>query len=104
MAATRLHGDPLAPPIVRPGELAQRATAQELADPQAYAMHEQRQTRQLYAAYVRAVDQELPRLREDIARARLMGIDAGEVEKAEAKARGLEQMREQLLSTTKEKR
>jgi hypothetical protein len=98
MADTRLHGDPLSPPIGYETEAPQHATAQELADPAAYAAFEARQTAQIYAAYVRAVDQELPRLRADIARARSIGIDAREIEKAETKARGLEQMRKQLLT------
>lgn len=107
MADTRLHGDPLAPPIARETAAPTRATAQELADPAAYGAFEARQTERIYAAYVRAVDQELPRLREDIARARSLGIDAKEIDKAEAKARGLEEMRKQLLTrehpTLKEK-
>jgi arylsulfatase A-like enzyme len=98
MADMRLHGDPESPPIALATETGERPTEQELADPSAYAAFESRQTAQLYAAYVRAVDQELPRLRQDIERARSMGIDAGEIAKAEAKARGLEEMRRQLVA------
>lgn len=97
MAETRLHGDPEAPPIARDATPRERPTAAELADPKAYQAYEARQTMRTYAAYVDAVGKELPRLREDIERGRAMGIPAEEIAKAEAKARGMEEMRAQLL-------
>lgn len=99
LAQTRLHGDPEAPPIAQDAStpMPPRPTAQELADPRAYQDYEARQNAQVLAAYVKAVDQELPRLREDIERGRAMGISADQIAKAEAKARGLEAMRAQLL-------
>ncbi|CUI05851.1 hypothetical protein [Massilia antarctica] len=97
MAQTRAYGDPEAPPIAVDVPARARPTAEELADPKAYQAFEARQNAQVMAAYVKAVDEELPRLREDIARGRSMGIAADKIAKAEEKARGLESMRAQLL-------
>ena len=97
LAETRLHGDPEAPPIARNEAPRERPTDAELADPKAYQAYETRQTMRTYASYIGAVDKELPRLREDIERGRAMGIPAEEIAKAEEKARGMEQMRAQLL-------
>ncbi|MDM5177713.1 hypothetical protein PO883_10970 [Massilia sp. DJPM01] len=97
LAQTRLHGDPQAPPIALDVPARARPTAEELADPKAYQAFEARQNAQVMAAYVKAVDEELPRLRDDIARGRAMGIAADKIAKAEDKARGLESMRAQLL-------
>ncbi|QNB00637.1 hypothetical protein [Massilia sp. Se16.2.3] len=97
LAETRLHGDPEAPPIARDETPRERPSEAELADPKAYAAYESRQQARLYAAYVDAVNKELPRLREDIERGRAMGIAADKIARAEEKARGLEAMRAQLL-------
>lgn len=97
MANTRLHGDPEAPPIVRSSETPIAPSAQELADPKAYLKYEARKKTRVYAAYIRAVDQELPILRDDIARGRAIGIAPEKIAKAEEKARRLEAMRAQLL-------
>lgn len=97
MARTRLHGDPDAPPIAR-GPDPQRASPSHevLSNVQAYQNWEQHQKQRVYAAYIKAVDQELPRLQDDIARARAMGFDKQEIARAEAKANGLANMRAQL--------
>ncbi|MDQ1922733.1 hypothetical protein [Massilia pseudoviolaceinigra] len=97
LAQTRVYGDPEAPPIALDVPARVRPTAEELADPKAYQAFEARQNAQVMAAYVKAVDEELPRLRDDIARGRSMGIAADKIAKAEDKARGLENMRAQLL-------
>ncbi|HEX8615920.1 MAG TPA: hypothetical protein VF800_31955 [Telluria sp.] len=97
LAQTRLHGDPEAPPIAQDIPAPARPTAAELADPQAYQAFEARQNTRVLAAYIKAVDDELPRLREDIARGRAMGIGADKIARAEEKARGLESMRAQLV-------
>ncbi|NHZ90683.1 hypothetical protein F2P45_16885 [Massilia sp. CCM 8733] len=97
LAQTHLHGDPDAPPIARDIPAPARPTAQELADPKAYQAFEARQNAQVLAAYVKAVDEELPRLREDIARGRAMGIAADQLARAEEKVRALENMRAQLV-------
>jgi hypothetical protein len=97
LAQTRLHGDPDAPPIARELAAPARPTAAQLADPAAYQAVEEGRKVQVLAAWVKAVDTELPRLREDIARGRAMGIAAERIAKAEEKARGLESMRAQLL-------
>ena len=97
MANTRLHGDPEAPPIVRSSETPTAPSAQELADPKAYLKYEAREKSRVYASYIRAVNQELPILRDDIARGRAIGIAPEKIAKAEEKARRLEAMRAQLL-------
>ena len=97
MAATRQHGDSQAPPIGSADAVRDLPTAAELADPKAYQAYEARQTKRVYASYVKAVDTELPILRGDIARGRALGIAPEEIAKAEDKARRLEQMRAQLL-------
>lgn len=97
MANTRLHGDPEAPPIVRSSEAAVTPTESELADPKAYQAYEARQNVRVYASYIRAVDKELPILRDDIARGRAIGIAPEKIAKAEEKVRRLEAMRAQLL-------
>ena len=97
MAATRLHGDPQAPPIAHEPVVRTAPSAQELADPTAYEQYETRETQRTYAAYIRAVDEELPRLRADIARGREMGLEASKIAMAEDKARRLGLMREQLV-------
>jgi hypothetical protein len=96
MAATRLHGDPEAPPIARDPMERELPSPVELADPNAYQAYEARQTQRVYAAYVRAVDDELPRLMSDIVRGRAMGIAPEEIAKAEEKARQLKKMRASL--------
>jgi hypothetical protein len=96
MAQTRLHGDPEAPPIANAPIEREVPNAQELADPKAYEAYETRQTQRTYAAYIRAVDEELPRLRADIERGRAMGIGADKIAMAEDKARRLGLMRAQL--------
>lgn len=97
MAATRQHGDPQAPPIVHEPVAREAPGARELADPRAYEAYEARETQRSYAAYIRAVDEELPRLRADIARGRAMGLEAHKIAMAEDKARRLGLMREQLV-------
>ncbi|SHH22794.1 hypothetical protein [Massilia sp. CF038] len=96
MAQSRLHGDPEAPPIANQPITRDPPSAQELADPKAYEAYEARQTQRTYAAYIRAVDEELPRLRADIERGRAMGIAPNKIAMAEDKARRLGLMRAQL--------
>jgi hypothetical protein len=96
LAATRQHGDPEAPPIARAPIVREPPNAHELADPKAYEAYEARETQRTYAAYIRAVDEELPRLRADIERGRAMGIAPEKIAMAEDKARRLGLMRAQL--------
>ncbi len=97
MASTRLHGDPEAPPIARSEEAPVLPTPAELADPKAYQAFEARQNVRLYAAYVRAVDQQVPILRDDIARGIAVGIAPDKIAKAQDKVRRLQEMRAQLV-------
>ena len=97
MANTRLHGDPEAPPIARSEEAPVLPTAAELADPKAYLAFEARQNLRLYSAYVRAVDQQVPILSDDIARGVAIGIAPEKIAKAQEKVRRLQAMRAQLI-------
>lgn len=89
------HGDPAAPPVVRtePGE---KATAAELADPKAYQQYEARQTQRLYNQYVKAANDEIPRLQADIERARAAGLPPEQIAEGEEKLRRIQAMRDQL--------
>lgn len=97
LAATR-EGDPRTPPIARSQVTQEMPTAAELADPKAYQQYEARQNARLYAAYVLAADEEIPRLREAIARARDMGIAPAELAKGEEKLRRITAMQGQLIN------
>ncbi|MFZ6776216.1 hypothetical protein ACO0LD_05235 [Undibacterium sp. Ji83W] len=96
LVATR-DGDPRTPPIEHNQTTQELPSAAELADPKAYQQYEARQSTRLYAAYVQAADEELPRLREAIARARDMGIAPADIAKGEEKLRRITAMQEQLL-------
>jgi len=97
LVATR-DGDPSSPPIQREEISPVMPTAAELADTKAYQQYEARQNGRLYVAYMKAADEEIPRLREAIARARDMGIPAADIAKGEEKLRRITTMQRQLLT------
>lgn len=91
------NGDERAPPIVRNTYKSEQPTAAELADPKLYAQYETRQNLQVYASFIQATKQEIPRLKADIERGRAMGIPAEKIAKAEEKVRRMEAMQLQLV-------
>jgi hypothetical protein len=95
MAAAMEHGDPQAPPVARdvPRE---KATAAEIADPEAYQRYEARQNQRLYKQFVTAADSEIPRLQADIERARKAGLPPAQIAEGEEKLRRIQAMRDQL--------
>ncbi|MCH8619514.1 hypothetical protein [Undibacterium sp. TS12] len=95
LLATR-DGDPRTPPMQHEQSAQETPSAAELADPKAYQQFEARQNTRLYAAYVQAADEEIPRLREAIARARDMGIPPADIAKGEEKLRRIAAMQAQL--------
>ncbi len=97
LVATR-DGDPRTPPIQHDEPMQETPTAAELTDAKAYQQYETRQNSRLYAAYVKAADEEIPRLREAIVRARDMGIPAAEIAKGEEKLRRITAMQGQMLA------
>ncbi|MFZ6657940.1 hypothetical protein [Undibacterium sp. TJN19] len=97
LAATR-EGDPRTPPVLHNQIVQEMPDAAELADPKAYQAYETRQNTRLYAAYVQAANDEIPRLREAIARARDMGMTPADIAKGEEKLRRISAMQGQLLS------
>ncbi|MBI3229238.1 MAG: hypothetical protein HYZ45_03355 [Burkholderiales bacterium] len=90
------NGDPRTPPIQR-SEQGEQPNAAELADPKLYQQYEVRQNLKLYAAFVDAAKNEVPRLRADIERGKQMGIAPEKIAKVEEKARRIEAMQMQLL-------
>lgn len=96
MAMSR-NGDERTPPIVRNEYKGEQPSAAELADPKLYAQYETRQNLQVYASFIQATNQEIPRLKADIERGRAMGIPAEKIAKAEDKVRRMEAMQLQLM-------
>ncbi|NRR32888.1 hypothetical protein HSX11_22210 [Oxalobacteraceae bacterium] len=97
MAEARENGDPRAPPVQRDKEQRIAPSAEQLADPQAYREYERSQHARLLTAFAAAADQEIPRLRADVERARAAGIPAVEIAKVEEKIRRIEQQRQGIV-------
>lgn len=97
MANARENGDSRMPPVVR-SEPLEAPTSSELADPDSYQRYEQRQEIRLQKAYVKAADEEVPRLQQDIERGRAMGVAPEELAQAEEKLRRIRDMRDQLVT------
>lgn len=97
MAAAREHGDPMAPPIKHEADTREKASPEELADPDLYAKYEARQDRRLKQAYVKAAGPQLDQLEQDVAKARASGVDPKKIREGEEKIERLRAMREQLL-------
>jgi hypothetical protein len=95
MSEARLHGDSRAPALARTPER-DPPSAADLASPENYQRYESRQNQRLYSAYVKAADDEIPRLQEQIRRARSEGIPEEEIRKGEEKLRRIQAMRDQL--------
>lgn len=93
-----LHGDPNAPKLYRDPTPQEQATPEELADPKLYAQYEARQNMRLYKAYVAAAETEIPRLQQDIAKAKAMGLTKEQIAEGEEKLRRIQAMRDQLMS------
>ncbi len=97
MAEARAHGDPRSPPLQRSAAADPAPGAAQLADPVAYHAYEQSQHARALAAFAVAADDELPRLRADVARARAAGIAPADIVKVEQKIRRLEQLRNAIV-------
>ncbi|HNA21914.1 MAG TPA: hypothetical protein PLN40_10955 [Agitococcus sp.] len=97
MANAMKNGDPRMPPVAR-SEPQEKATEAELADPKLYAQYEARQTMRLYKGYINAADTEIPRLQQDIAKAKAAGLKPEQIAEGEEKLRRIQQMRDQLAS------
>lgn len=89
-------GDPRTPPIERSQSAADAPVAPNLDDHKAYQQYEAQQNTRLYAAYVQAAEEEIPRLRAAIARAREMGLSTDEIAIGEEKLRRITSMQEQM--------
>jgi hypothetical protein len=98
MAHAMKNGDPRMPPLDLTPKSEEKATAAELADPKLYAQYEARQNMRLYKNYVKAAETEIPRLQQDIAKAKAMGLKPEQIAEGEEKLRRIQQMRDQLAS------
>ncbi len=94
----REQGDARMPPVRRDAAPADLPSAAELADPKAYQQYEARQNQRVYRAYLQAADSEIPRLQDDIARARATGLSPEELAQGEEKLRRIQAMRDQLAA------
>lgn len=92
------NGDPMAPPIYRDPTPVEQATPEEIADPRKYDAYLARQNTRLYKQYVQAADAEIPRLQQDIAKAKAMGLKPEQIAEGEEKLRRIQQMRDQLAA------
>ncbi|PTQ90768.1 hypothetical protein [Agitococcus lubricus] len=97
MANALKNGDPRSPVIIH-DTVQEAASPEELANPKLYAQYEARQNMKLYKGYVAAADTEIPRLQQDIAKAKAMGLKPEQIAEGEEKLRRIQQMRDQLLS------
>lgn len=97
MANAMKNGDSRMPQLAR-SEPQEQATAAELADPKLYAQYESRQNARLYKGYINAADTEIPRLQQDIAKAKAAGLKPEQIAEGEEKLRRIQQMRDQLAS------
>ncbi|WP_338845216.1 hypothetical protein V8J88_16065 [Massilia sp. W12] len=92
-------GDPRSPPIVRSELKQEQPSAEELADPKLYAKYEARQNLRVYASFIHATQQEIPKLQAGIERARREGIPEQKIAKIEHKIKRMQAMQEELLHT-----
>ncbi|GAB3359399.1 hypothetical protein [Lysobacter tyrosinilyticus] len=92
MAEAREHGDDRAPPIERPlpESQAPAPTAWDLSDPARYREYELRGQQRLRAEYLMAVEEELPKWKALLARARASGAPPAAIAEAQDKIRHLE--------------
>lgn len=98
MANAMKNGDSRMPPLDPTPKPEDKASAAELADPKLYAQYEARQNMRLYKGYVKAADAEIPRLQQDIAKAKASGMSPEQIAEGEEKLRRIQQMRDQLTS------
>lgn len=97
MQAAREQGDPRSPSL---SESIDRSlpTAAELSDYDAYANYEQRQSKEVYRAYVLSAEHKATYLRDMIAMAKKDGLPPEQIQEGEEKLRRIEAMRAELLA------
>lgn len=98
MADALKNGDSRMPPLDKTPDTLEQASATELADPKLYAQYEARQNIRLYKSFVKAADSEIPRLQQDIAKAKASGLSPQQLVEGEEKLRRIQQMRDQLAA------
>jgi hypothetical protein len=91
MRQARLEGDSRAPQLAKHHER-EVPTAEELGDHEQYLEYERRQQKRVYRAYVDASKIKTAQLRSMIEQGKTEGISAEELEFAENKIRGIEEM------------
>jgi hypothetical protein len=91
MRQARLEGDSRAPKLAEHHER-EVPTAEELGDHEQYLEYERRQQKRVYRAYVDASKIKTAQLRSMIEQGKTEGVSAEEIEFAENKIRGIEEM------------
>lgn len=91
MRQARINGDPRAPKLAEHHER-EVPTAEELGDHEQYLEYERRQQKRVYRAYVDASKIKTAQLRSLIEQGKAEGVSAEEIEFAEKKIRGIEEM------------
>lgn len=92
----RLHGDDRTPGLNKSRARDELPTPQQLADPELYQAYERRQDLKVYRAYVEAAKLKTSTLRNMIEKGKNAGISAEEIQFAEDKIKGIEEMAAQL--------
>lgn len=101
MKQARQIGDPRVPALSTSLERA-LPTAEELADYDAYANYEQRQSQAVYREFIKAASLKAEFLRDMIAKAKQDGLSEEQIAEGEEKLRRIENMREELLQQNPE--
>lgn len=91
----RLDGDDRTPAIERPAER-ELPSEEQLNDPELYQQYEQQQKRFSYRAYVEAAKDKVNKLNDMIEQGKQAGISQEQIEMAEEKVKGIEEMSLQL--------
>lgn len=91
MQKDRLEGDSRAPKLGKHHER-ETPTEAELGDHEQYLKYERRQQKRIYRAYVDASKIKTVQLRSMIEQGKTEGVSAAEIEFAEEKIRGIEEM------------
>lgn len=93
---SRLHGDDRTPNLNKTRERDELPTPEQLEDPELYQEYERRQQQRVYRAYVEAAKIKTAEIRKMIEKGKQEGISDEEIQFAEDKIKGIEDMSAQL--------
>ncbi len=89
MREARLHGDSRSPSLLR-SEPSERASAQEMADPDLYLQYQAKQRSKIFVSYVQAAKPKLEKLRALVAAGEAQGISAEQLAEGRDKIQQIE--------------